>query len=337
MIPDRPHSAIVEDVPVGSAKLIGCADQCLTCSDYSDHCEECEANRENAPTCSCVDGYFEETVDGVLVCSPCGIPCDTCQSELYCYLCDGNRENPSVCSCPAGTYDTNEAICPDCNTDYCVSCVGEPDYCEDCIEGRNSPPECPCNDGTYDLNGVCTPCEHPCSKCDVTATGCTECIGANRDENSASDTYCQCLVDYFENDPVTDDCAACNFKCDSCSNYESCDECACNRSGAPDCTTCDDGYFDDGVNECCQTCTSKYPNCVSCNAAECTVCTENRVAPECYCAEGYVEINGSCEPCNYNCVTCAQTTAACTECEVPRLTKPNSPDFCVCPDLYYEA
>lgn len=43
--PPTPKSAEVEDIPVGSAKLVTCADKCETCTEISSNCDVCGENR----------------------------------------------------------------------------------------------------------------------------------------------------------------------------------------------------------------------------------------------------------------------------------------------------
>lgn len=68
------QSAIVEDIPVGSAKLITCNYNCETCLQSASNCDTCGEHRENPPTCSCVPGYYELNE----VCNECDWRCPTC-------------------------------------------------------------------------------------------------------------------------------------------------------------------------------------------------------------------------------------------------------------------
>lgn len=62
--PPEVNSMIITDVPVGSAKVITCSDMCETCESSSTNCLSCDVNRENAPSCFCSDGFYEDA-DGV--------------------------------------------------------------------------------------------------------------------------------------------------------------------------------------------------------------------------------------------------------------------------------
>lgn len=320
-IPPTAQSAKIGEVPVGSAKVFACSDECQTCSGTASNCVDCAENRDG-PGCPCIDGYFEEEIDGVRVCTECSYKCVTCSSIDFCDECDGDRINPSDCICPPGTWDNGvDTECQTCDYNICKECEGSATTCTVCADGRSPPDECPCLPGTYDdLTddvGTCFECNYPCDSCIDwdTCTSCSDIENRVMDENGE----CQCKDGYY--DAGVAYCEKCNFKCETCNDGSCCTECAGNRLDAETCcTTCPEGYYDDGTNVDCALCTDKYgANCVVCDEDSCTECGENREAPGCNCITGYVEVNGKCEPCDYNCETCAVTTSACTECLEPRV------------------
>lgn len=58
-----------------------CEHPCLSCSDI-DTCDTCVNlnNRNNAPYCTCSDGYYENSD---LNCVKCPYPCDYCETNDY--------------------------------------------------------------------------------------------------------------------------------------------------------------------------------------------------------------------------------------------------------------
>lgn len=101
------QSAVVEDVPVGSAKLITCAYNCETCSQSPGNCASCVEHRENAPHCTCVDGYYELNE----ACLPCDWRCPTCTATA-CTSCIEEVRILDDCRCPEyGYYELEGELC----------------------------------------------------------------------------------------------------------------------------------------------------------------------------------------------------------------------------------
>lgn len=254
LIPDSAQSAKLEDVPVGSAKVFECADECATCSGSAGNCVTCEDNREGA-ACTCIDGYFEEEVDGVNVCSECSFRCSKCSSLDFCTECAGNRITPETCGCEAGYWDDGVSEdCQECDYNYCIECDTSATDCTVCADGRDGLPDCPCIDGTYDDVtddvGTCYDCGYKCLTCSESADYCTSCSDENGNRN-VGDNACDCEGDRTYDAGIAE-CQYCNFKCDACVDDSSCTECAGNRLDVDTfCTTCDDGYYDDSVSTDC--------------------------------------------------------------------------------------
>jgi proprotein convertase subtilisin/kexin type 5 len=179
LIPDTAESAKIGDVPVGSAKVFECADECATCSGSPGNCETCEEFREGV-ACTCIKGYFEETVNGVKVCSPCSFRCLACTSYDFCTECSGDRVGLEKCGCYATTWDNGVDVdCQPCDYNYCKECDTSATHCTVCADGRDPIDACPCIDGTYDNLeddvGTCYDCSYPCATCSETADYCTSC------------------------------------------------------------------------------------------------------------------------------------------------------------------
>lgn len=78
-----------------------------------------------------------------------------------------------------------------------------------------------------------------------------------------------CVNGYYSNGIFS--CAACSYKCYSCSDASSCDNCISMRRVLPSCN-CGVGYYDSGVQICsicpiqCQTCSSNTV-CTTCSSS----------------------------------------------------------------------
>jgi proprotein convertase subtilisin/kexin type 5 len=129
-------------------------------------------------------------------------------------------------------------------------------------------------------------------------------------------------------------CHACHWRCLECDiASDNCLVCADSRINTPDCTDCPTGFFDDLVHVDCQSCQPTHYKCLECNVNACEVCDVHRVAPYCTCEPGYVEVEGECVPCAYNCLTCTNNPENCVSCIPPRV----NPNVCTCPHGYYDA
>lgn len=127
--------------------------------------------------------------------------------------------------------------------------------------------------------GECVECVFPCTTC-TSETNCLTCSGDHRVEPE-----CFCDVGFYSNEE--DSCVACDSKCLECTGENECTVCRPGRIESETCSDCYDTYFEDADGECnpcgskCLTC-SDFNTCLTCKG-------ENRVAPDCTCAEGYEE------------------------------------------------
>jgi len=106
---------------------------CLTCSNT--------VTRSPAPSCNCLDGFFES---GSAVCSRCAPLCRTCSSATTCTDCfrENNRAlQNGQCVCALGFYQavnpTDGSIsCAPCHPS-CTSCSLLPTLCNNCDAALN--------------------------------------------------------------------------------------------------------------------------------------------------------------------------------------------------------
>jgi len=82
--PAEASSAQITNVPVGSAKYISCDESCASCEISATNCLTCDDNRAYAPTCACLDGFYE---DSDRVCQECSYKCTKCTSDSICTVC----------------------------------------------------------------------------------------------------------------------------------------------------------------------------------------------------------------------------------------------------------
>jgi len=187
------------------AECIPCNPNCLTCSNGTD-CDTCYGIRENAPACTCPDGYYSDDLTGE--CHLCNDICETCDNATTCKKCKPNtfRENPELCLCMDGYFDAGVPVCEPCHGN-CLTCEGTAINCKECNDPRDPIPNCPCPDGMWDNAGVCEDCSYICNICHTSATDCPypDCAG-NR-----VGTTCECPEHFYENGVA--ECPECGCEC----------------------------------------------------------------------------------------------------------------------------
>jgi len=107
-----------------------------------------DATRENAPSCSCKTGFYD---NAVATCASCSHPCSSCTTDATtCSACVNNTNRGSfpACACNAGFYDDG-TNCLACDNTKCATCSGAEDSCI-----------ISCNAGcdTCDKMGTCNSC-----------------------------------------------------------------------------------------------------------------------------------------------------------------------------------
>jgi hypothetical protein len=140
--PPAAESAVIGDVPVGSARIITCANQCETCSIADTNCLTCEENRSPAPTCGCDVTHFEND-DGD--CVICDRVCKDCYPDAStCTECVGDYRVTPDCSCPDGMFDNGSDNCAWCHH-RCTTCTDSEENCLTCADDREDDyPDCTC-------------------------------------------------------------------------------------------------------------------------------------------------------------------------------------------------
>lgn len=133
-----------------------CISPCVTCETTRITCKTCVEggkNRNPAPDCNCLSGFYQK--DGT--CLECSYTCKTCDyASTECLECHGTGLGRTTvtpdCACEDGWYDDGEDDCKKCEYP-CEHCVTTSTNCTKCvfeIEGkRHAPPNCHCLDGEY--------------------------------------------------------------------------------------------------------------------------------------------------------------------------------------------
>ncbi|KRX01011.1 Insulin-like growth factor binding protein, N-terminal [Pseudocohnilembus persalinus] len=297
-----------------------CDGQCETCEDTSSNCILCQGqNRNVAPDCACLDGYYHDgefyysSSDGSIIsssanCQTCLSKCETCNNGTDCTACK----------------DTNKILpnCNDCKIGYgyyigiCIYCTGKN------MEIVND--DCQCQKGYYqdgeayyqsgELTFDCLPCLSNCDTCSDGAS-CDTCLDLTR---------------------ALPDCTL----CDEAQNYYKFNEyCVpCNKSNQildssiPQNCICEDGYYINGSTASFQ-CSQCEDTCIKCeNSTACTecpyinqnksdicrTCTDtDKTYPLCLCYDNqyYDTLTSTCIDCNQKCASCETGNAdKCTKC-----------------------
>ena len=272
-----------------------------------DHCEKCE--NTNCKNC----------------CPTIPIHCLTCPDGSFMFT-EESGLNDCLKECPEG-YIGNPATkkCQKCG-EGCAACKDTPETCTKCIEGyklisgNRCVPIVDCPEGTVEREGVCLKCKDPyCLQCDaLNVNKCLKCAEThilNEDECIPN-----CPDGMYEVEIAgRRTCKPCDGRCKTCSNAESCDECA------------DKYTFVEGSRVCdiCQPPSMVIGNvCVTCKAEGCAVCIEGEpekcricedklvlFGDQCYadCPKGYYKENGKCIACDTNCEVCSGIDQ-CTKC-----------------------
>ena len=249
-------------------------------------------------------------INGACVCrngwggSDCEMKCeDGCRGCSVANKCE---------SCEQGFFLQGSG-CVRCS-DSCLSCNGSPDTCTACAKGSELVGSV-CKTSCIEN---CAACDEPCSRCDigyfVEGGKCSQCDNNCREcsQNSKKCVSCRDGFKVYLNSCVPlclDGCKVCEYPCSSCkSGYllkegacEACDNvCATCEGTRSKCTSCLTGFVLIGQT-CVQGCKA---NCLSCDDP----CSK--------CEDGYYPLNGSCNACDVNCMTCLRNPTICTSCKV---------------------
>ena len=271
----------------------------------------------SATTCTvCSNGYVVGTSSGTcgLICSAI-TNCNACTSATAC----------SSCAAGYSLSTTGDACSQVCVVTGCMTCVNSTvNSCTTCKTGwttatgtaNNTICEADCQEGY--VNTVTTGTAS-CQLCSATVPHCSACSSVSTVINC--DT---CVIGYFLNGIICENCTSAITNCLECSNSVTCD-------------TCLDGYkLYNGVcstGACATTVTNCYIcsatsniTCVTCDpgytlvstACTLTACGDGFVLDEttnsCVCPKGTYNAGGSCTICSDdNCEDCA-SSSVCTTC-----------------------
>ena len=335
------NSQCLNPCPNGYQDILGnctplCAQGCTIALLYNKVCDlpcNVEACLYDNSAClvntSCSVGQYQS---GTL-CINCTSPCNTCASSVYCSSCivaNGTQmylyQGTCYSICPAGTY-LNGLSCFTCNSS-CATCTTSSSYCTSCpsgmkLYGSTCINSCP-SGSTIEKSNVCYSCDNTCKYCAGTINICTSCpVGAVLSKGS-------CLPECPPGYTTT---SSSNGACITCSSCLTC------LSSESYCTSCSQGYIL-YQNQCITKCPSGYTN-ITTNPTTCTQCSSN--CDECQntistciacpsgqlinsinqcqvaaaCPNGYTTTSSAlttCSACIGLCVTCKDSTSACTSC-----------------------
>ncbi|EAR90268.2 zinc finger lsd1 subclass family protein (macronuclear) [Tetrahymena thermophila SB210] len=340
-----PGSAIQGQGSVGSCicqdKLLGlglsttiCSDPqgCMTCQQCMLPCLSCYKNDAlSCLTCSqgkslfvstCVDSCPPDISIPSLdsnnnnICSPCPIPCQTCDLKSRCTSCISGYlfiadQQLCVTQCPDGYFQPSDT------SNYCQRCG---DICKTCTQSSNN---ClSCIDGYYFsqdpvLGNQCNICDSRCQTC--TGPSNTQCINCSTQPGVVlfkpqNIEYCSNTCDEVQGYYLGYDQSQ-NLKCINCAPNCS----GCNSLNPDTCTSCFQGYtIIEGI---CSACDSSCYNCNGITKYNCIQCSNQLylLNNQCIqqCPQGYfsqseiisgVQIN-TCIQCPSSCVSCTSLTS----------------------------
>ncbi|ELP91288.1 protein serine/threonine kinase, putative [Entamoeba invadens IP1] len=301
--------------------------ECRVCDSFK--CLECKSGKifnqdgkcvedtncdliQNSRCTSCVNGtYIKEGT-----CSVCGTSCNKCYNKDTCLACnnDSHLTDSNTCS--------NE-INNECLKDTIIGCLR-------------------CVDGTYLQNNKCEPCDSTCLTCSTTSTHCNSCKSNSHLVNGKcieNDEFLQkcdfyidqldgclrCKIGYYKENR---ECLKCHDNCTSCTGYDVCQECIsgyyyslstslclsqdelvyCETKSSSGCLKCANGVYT--LNKECYKCSDNCKHCISVDTCG-------------MCEEGYVLVEGQCQPMS-NVVGCISTSnGLCSECKFNYKLKDN--------------
>jgi hypothetical protein len=200
---------------------------------------------------------------------------------------------------------------------------------------------------------LCFPCAYSCYNCSQanSASSCTVCSVS--DHRTLSNTSCLCDNGYYDNGVAV--CAACNYRCLTCSSGPSTSCLACSstlfrtfNAATSECV-CNTGYYE---NNTCMICQSNSVACTSCSyntstsTFKCLTCdsslfrTLDSVLSKCVCQIGYYEDSTfTCQTCSIGCLICSYdgVNSICSSCDASLIRTMGSGNLsCDCQLGYYQ-
>lgn len=120
--------------------------------------------------------------------------------------------------------------------------------------------------------------------------------------------------------------------CTSCSDQGRVYDSTTGSCGCPVAT-----YFNPATLTCVRCLESTCERCNPSNPAVCISCPTNRVLAgnRCSCAQGYLEVNGTCVVCNPGCTACTASPNICISCQ-PNSNRIQINGSCACVSGYYD-
>ena len=310
-----------------------CDVTCTKCFDIYNKCIECALGFVLQDT-SCVNSCNAGNVNVNSKCKKCETKdCNVCKTDLKtCEKCNQGKllhkvNNTTVCidKCPTGFFN-NKNICVPCseNCDVC----GNTSQCAKCNSGyvlQSGICQKRCNKFYVESNSECKKChDQKCVICDsLTLKICKACDSNYILKNNECVTQCGSSFFKFTVSPDNHRCDPCTFKCDVCSNSESCIKCLTGTYLKENkCVIdCGAGWVIKDKSKCIQ-CTSK--SCLVCdynNPDKCITCSTDTYLKNGLCVKicgdrYFSSDKGICMPCtDPSCLRCSPQNNICQLCD----------------------
>lgn len=162
-------------------------------------------------------------------CATCsnGTACDSCNLTQF------RQSTPTVgsfCACLNGYYDSGAPVCQACLYS-CLHCTSATSCsaCDSASHRITDGTQCSCETGYFDTQtntAMCAACSTKCFTCSQSASNCTSCKSTDfRTMSLLTSNVCDCMTRYYD-DGINAMCAACLYKCATCSNATACQTCS---------------------------------------------------------------------------------------------------------------
>ncbi|KRX06148.1 Fibrinogen, alpha/beta/gamma chain, C-terminal globular domain [Pseudocohnilembus persalinus] len=339
------HTLFQDLIQVGTININDYESQvCISCQNYNQFCNKCDTNTclscdgdRIAPDCYCSLNYVPDINNN----------CVECQDG---YFFNSTQFQNIIINDSISIDDYKSQVCISCQNfnNFCTIC--DLDSCISC-EGDRMPPNCLCPlNQVPDENNNCVECQENSF---FNSTLFQEKIldnSINLDDYQSQ--VCQKCTLY------NDFCTLCDKDgCLQCAGDRVAPDCYCSINLIPgqnnECIECNGQYFNttkynqhlqsgqlniyDYESQVCVSCQIYNQFCDQCDNNQCFLCQGDRIAPDCYCQQGYVpDINNNCNQCqnghffnftafdevsnladyeNEVCQTCSNYNQFCSKCD----------------------
>ena len=314
---------------VSNITCLPCSSNCKTCSTSNTSCSACKASNYLLPNLTCDPcngtGQFisgsncQSCIANCLNCTLMSTHCTACQPGSGFYVSSSNF----TCGTCGGSNYVNNSICYPCNLN-CATCSNISTNCTSCVLGQYIQPDLtcgPCTSPQIISGSYCLSCSNNCTTCSMNVTNCTGCLGGYylNSYSTQGSTICDPCTAKGQMIQAGIYCVACATNCLNC------------WGTTTTCTACKPGFYLDNST---QTCIRCITNCALCqDATTCTICNKGYLLAtnstcitntSCQQQTGFFINNGSCSPCNSNCLNCSIAATNCTACPTGQALYSNS-------------